>query len=688
MTDGKSFECWSIKDNHGADKIWRGLFHSCTEAAEKRKRAQRTSIKISGNIAALRKADSVNGVNQILGEGEVSVQIAQRIVRENSISSIAQYVAELELLPSFLRACRLSDPSGRYFLDTIVGKVASESIRQFKRMFVSFGMWQRVFEDHGSMTPVLAIDASHMRTIFGGVCIAAVGVDANGKICPLAIAISQSEDTSGVLWFLQTLQTLLGDKKFVMVTDQGSALTSNDVESWITDNGHSHAFCVKHLWDFVKKKFRGKLAGVENLLLTIAAQRVKARALSFVEDLRQINADVATYVTERLDRICAFSHLEKGFFRGGRVTSQLVESFFSVAITFRSLGPISGIMQLHDHYGKTFKARQSKIEKHENRADAGPLMRHATPFFEVPVSESLRGASTTDLEPVLLKGQCTATEATATVAAFWDSSKEPVKVSVVMNLIEEKYSCTCKCLEETGVPCRHIVLVVITFATNHRNTCSNGKCSEKCYTSIWKDFLNSEKLLSVVVRFTTWRQQYDFVGKTVDMLVPPTDLPNGVESAVSFISSTMEKHNRLSLYPWNIVPSPGRPKGRKKRKTRVHAARHDRIPSVVESKKKYHVHEKELNLLAEELIEGGAFRDPDSTSLDETPSPLQVEELPPRGIEENVIADPVVEDDHVDEPIQMEEEEQFAISNVSMSKALDSLKEQDACSRLSLPLIR
>jgi hypothetical protein len=58
--------------------------------------------------------------------------------------------------------------------------------------------------------PIIGIDGCHIKNRFGGVMLAAVGVDPNDCIFPIALAIVEVEDTNTWKWFLSTLKEDLG----------------------------------------------------------------------------------------------------------------------------------------------------------------------------------------------------------------------------------------------------------------------------------------------------------------------------------------------------------------------------------------------------------------------------------------------------------------------------------------------
>ncbi len=101
-------------------------------------------------------------------------------------------------------------------------------IRAFQRYFVSWGAAHQIIQD----TPLLylvVVDGGHMKSAFGGVCLAAIVATANSKLFPAAWAVVDSENEENCVWFFQHVIECFRGIDFVWMTDQGSALTCDAI---------------------------------------------------------------------------------------------------------------------------------------------------------------------------------------------------------------------------------------------------------------------------------------------------------------------------------------------------------------------------------------------------------------------------------------------------------------------------
>ena len=55
--------------------------------------------------------------------------------------------------------------------------------------------------------PMLFFDGCHIKVKFGGIIFAAVGIDPNDSIYPIALVVVEIESKASWKWFLQTLKT-------------------------------------------------------------------------------------------------------------------------------------------------------------------------------------------------------------------------------------------------------------------------------------------------------------------------------------------------------------------------------------------------------------------------------------------------------------------------------------------------
>lgn len=554
-----------------------------------------------------------NGGMRSENAGSMTRPQAQKKARENVLLQDSEYLAELHLLPEFIAKCRADDLDGTYFLDCAAsnvtvpsnmtrpkpGKVAPSAqvvvldenhagegvssrdvrsndnqvgeetrtiiLRTFFRVFISFSSWKKVFLSEGTL-PFLAVDACHMKHVFGHVCLAAVGVDSENHICPLAVAVVPSEDCDNVNWFFEQVGTVLGNRKVCFMTDQGSAFTSISLADWIVSNGHFHSFCAKHLWDFIRKKFKN-LKGVQQLIQSVAHSRTKEFAEKCLQELEGKNVEVSEYVRDRLEHVAAFGALDRGFRRGGRITSQLVESFFHMIQLFREGGLVSGIIFLHNLTSRQYERRFEAL-------NTIPEEKHLTVASQERYDAVWRKSSNISVKICSLS--ITLVESEVTVS--WQNT--PLKVVVSTTHVPRiRLSCPCRLLEEEGVPCRHLVRTLQTASSLHSPSCPvrrkvGSSCSDDCAGPYWKRFLGSDSLSDVFSLRATALVQYGSFAFGTTSLKLPEEFNDEGKWAVDLLKSTMKAHGCLDLYPPPFRRVLGDRKVPRKTKTRQKQVQH------------------------------------------------------------------------------------------------------------------
>jgi hypothetical protein len=131
-------------------------------------------------------------------------------------------LAQYNLLWDFAAEIRRSNPGSTMFVNAHAGV--------FQNCYMSLDACKRGFI--AGCRPIIGIDGCHMKNKFGGVLLAAVGVDPNDCIYPLAIAIVEVEDTNNWKWFLGTLKDDLGienTRPWTFISDRQKVTCNLDV---------------------------------------------------------------------------------------------------------------------------------------------------------------------------------------------------------------------------------------------------------------------------------------------------------------------------------------------------------------------------------------------------------------------------------------------------------------------------
>ena len=101
--------------------------------------------------------------------------------------------------------------------------------------------------------PLLGFDGCFLKGYTKGMLLAAIGIDSNNSLFPVAYAVVEKENTQTWTWFMLLLKEDLGVQNthgFTMVTDRQKGLEKALSEIF---PGSEHRFCVRHLHSNFKK---------------------------------------------------------------------------------------------------------------------------------------------------------------------------------------------------------------------------------------------------------------------------------------------------------------------------------------------------------------------------------------------------------------------------------------------------
>ena len=107
----------------------------------------------------------------------------------DAYKAIPQYIADIEQ----------TNPNS-------LATIESTTENRFKRVFICFGASAMGFSH---CRPVLSLDTTHLKTRYQGILLAATGMDALGKLFPVAFAVVVAENNDNWLWMLELLCRVL-----------------------------------------------------------------------------------------------------------------------------------------------------------------------------------------------------------------------------------------------------------------------------------------------------------------------------------------------------------------------------------------------------------------------------------------------------------------------------------------------
>ena len=132
---------------------------------------------------------------------------------------------------------------------TVIMKLQEGTLEQgeprFERLYVCLAALKACFK--AGCRPFIGVDGCFLKGPHGGQLLAAVGVDANNCMFPLAYAVVEGENKSSWTWFLEILIEDLGivkQEEWTIISDKQKGLVPASFELLPKAE---HRFCVMHL---------------------------------------------------------------------------------------------------------------------------------------------------------------------------------------------------------------------------------------------------------------------------------------------------------------------------------------------------------------------------------------------------------------------------------------------------------
>ncbi|VVA28315.1 PREDICTED: Transposase MuDR plant [Prunus dulcis] len=136
-------------------------------------------------------------------------------------------------------------------------KIRVEPHPHFQRLYECLDACKKGFL--AGCRPIIGVDECHLKGPFSGQLLAAVGIDANDNIYPIAYAAVELETEETYSWFLELWIGDLGhvsDHGWIFISDQQKGL---DKAFDIVVPEAQHRWCVRHMYGNFKEKFKGKV---------------------------------------------------------------------------------------------------------------------------------------------------------------------------------------------------------------------------------------------------------------------------------------------------------------------------------------------------------------------------------------------------------------------------------------------
>ncbi|XP_024167940.1 uncharacterized protein LOC112174404 isoform X2 [Rosa chinensis] len=122
--------------------------------------------------------------------------------------------------------------------------------RRFKRMYICYGALKKGWID--GCRPIIGLDGCHLKTVYKGILLTAVGIDGNNGMYPIAFAIVEKENKEAWTWFVEFLKQdleLNNGYSYTFISDKQKGLL-DAVKDVMPNAEHRH--CARHLYNNFK----------------------------------------------------------------------------------------------------------------------------------------------------------------------------------------------------------------------------------------------------------------------------------------------------------------------------------------------------------------------------------------------------------------------------------------------------
>nr|GEU51507.1 hypothetical protein [Tanacetum cinerariifolium] len=146
------------------------------------------------------------------------------------------------------------------------------------------------------MRDLLGLDGAFMKGPFPGQVLAAVGLDSNNGIYPVAYAIVKAENKDSWTWFLECLgeDLNLGPmSNFTFITDRQKGVIPAIASVFPCAK---HRFCLKHIHENMKKRWRGE--AYKDLLWRAARATTVQHTQKAIENMKKFNEEAFNWLNQ------------------------------------------------------------------------------------------------------------------------------------------------------------------------------------------------------------------------------------------------------------------------------------------------------------------------------------------------------------------------------------------------------
>ncbi|KAM3321692.1 hypothetical protein P3S67_002843 [Capsicum chacoense] len=389
-------------------------------------------------------------------------------------------------LPLFCEKIRETNPGS---VATIVTKEDSS----FHRLFIAFHASISGFQQ--GCRPLLFLDSTLLYAKYQGTLLAAVGVDGNDGVFPVAFAVVDEETNDNWHWFLSELKSAVsGSCPITFISDFQRGIRES-LQNVFGEECY-HGFCLRYLAEKLNNDLKGQFSHEARRLMIqdLYAAACAPKRESFdrcVENIKAISPEVYNWVTRSEPE-----HWANAFFCGARydhLTSNFGQPFYDWVAEVNEL-PITQMVDVLR--GKIMELIYTR------RVESSQWVTTLTPLMEQKLQSETSRARSLHLLPSY-------------------GSRYEVRGESVELVDTDPWDCSCREWQINGLPCCHAIAVSESLGRSPYEHCSPYFSTES-YHATYAESINPIPHLEKPIK-----GEPDMEHTVIVVTPPPTKRPPG-----------------------------------------------------------------------------------------------------------------------------------------------------------------
>ncbi|XP_071729271.1 uncharacterized protein [Rutidosis leptorrhynchoides] len=365
----------------------------------------------------------------------ISRMKAYRALKKATKNLEGDYHSQYSLLRDYLEELVKCNPGTRTKVVTEPSN-SNSRIRVFKRVYICLGALKRGFRALGR--DLIGLDGCFMKEPARGQVLTAVGMDSNNGIYPVAYAIVEAENFNSWKWFLENLGEDLdldSRSNYTFISDRQKGLIGAVDKIFPSAE---HRYYLRHIHENLKSNKWNGLAFKQYLWRCATATTVPEFERC-MEALKEFNAGCHKYLAD-----IGAHHWTRSHFTGRAITDVLLNNMCEILNRWLVDGRDKPIITALEFIREYLMKRIVNVLNHIDKCQ-GPLTPSATKVFEGIKKEASKYT-------LMFNG------------GHKYQVNGPHNDQCVVDM--EQKVCGCRKWELTGMPCKHVVVVLNNMAFN------------------------------------------------------------------------------------------------------------------------------------------------------------------------------------------------------------------------------